>query len=130
MAAIRKVLAKLTGRSQKKPVAPRPPITDPSGRPATDTSPHLIVEEGAAPFLMRGRCAAGKRLTWRITDTSVVRVTPETDSLSALVTVVGAGITTLTISDGDTCESRQLVVRPLPVAEPKRIAVSLEAAPR
>jgi len=85
------------------------------------------VEAGAEPFLIRGRCRAGNRLTWRVTDTSVARLEVAPDTFSARVFVVGPGITTLTISDQESYETRQIVVRPPQPIRPRGIAVSLEA---
>jgi len=49
-------------------------------------------------------------LSWHCNDTSVLRLKVAADTLSALGTVVGEGVATVTVSDGEALESRQVVV--------------------
>ncbi len=87
-----------------------PGPVDPSGRPATGQTQHLIVEEGADPFLIR--VDSKQALIWRSSDTSVARLEVAEDTRSATVWIVGQGTTTLSVTDGESCEYRKVMVLP------------------
>lgn len=122
---IARLWARIFSRRDPTPVG-RVPL-DPSGRPATGETQHLIMELGDPPFLIRPlKCLPGVPLVWASSDTSVVRLEVSTDTRSALARIVGVGMASLSVSDLTRCETRQVLVGQRPPPPIGKMGLTIE----